>query len=129
MLLLEQFACSYNNKFFMPTNHLISLAEAEEMTKHYRNMNEEILAGPYKNKQILPICETFSREAFDKILLQVGCEKIRIYWGMDETDLVRLVIVGVNAQDQDMLPANDPVIMEAGTRCPLQCPPVSALNS
>ena len=113
----------------MPTNHLIPLAEAEEMTKRYRNMNETILASTFKNRQILPTCETFSREAFDRILLQVGCEKVRIYFGMDDNDLIKLVMVGVNEEDEDMLPANDPVIIENGFRCPIQCPPSSVLNS
>ena len=112
----------------MPSKHLITLAEAEEMTKDYRAQKENILDSSYRGKNILPICETFDRDAFDDILSQNGCKKVRIYFGMDNTELVKMIVVGVNAQNQDMLPANNPVIMEFGARCPTQCPPSSALN-
>jgi len=113
----------------MANNHLIPLDQAAEMTKYYRSMKEEILAAKFKNKNILPICETFDRDAFDNILQQNGCKKVRIYFGMDDNELVKMVVVGVNDQDADMLPANDPVIIEMGIRCPNICPPSSSLNT
>jgi hypothetical protein len=113
----------------MPSKHLITLAEATAMTKNYRNMRENILDNSFRNKNILPLCETFDRDAFDAILAQNGCTGVRLYVGMDDNDLVKMIAVGVNAQDQDILATTDPVIMEVGSRCPPQCPVSSTLNS
>ncbi len=112
----------------MTTNHLITLAEAQEMTKRYAVRHEEILERTFKNKKILPQSETFDREALDRILLQVGCEKVRIYFGMDVNDMVKLLLVGVNTRDEDMISSADPVIMENGIRCPPTCTVISPFS-
>lgn len=113
----------------MASKHLITLAEAEEMTKTYRALRERIIDISYRGKDALPICETFDRDAFDDILAQNGCVSVRLYLGMDNTQKVKVIAVGVNAQDEDMLPNTDPEIMERGQRCPTICPPASSLNS
>ncbi|MGN6298288.1 MAG: hypothetical protein ACTHM7_15970 [Ginsengibacter sp.] len=49
---------------------------------------------------------------------------------------VHAVIVGVNSNNEDILPSSvsmltredDPVILEEATRCPDDCPPSSPLN-
>lgn len=96
-------------------------------------MKTEVLADGYK--EILCNCETFDREAFDKVLAKDGCTGIRIYFGMDAINQLRLVVVGVNAQDQDMISSQssslteDDDIFDNGRRCPDECPPDSPLNS
>ncbi len=39
--------------------HFISLDEAKKMTKKFREEKEKVVKDEYKNKDILPICETF----------------------------------------------------------------------
>ena len=122
----------------MPTN-FISLAEAKTLTTTFRNAKDSILEPQFKDRGILPVCETFPRDAFDIVLAKKGCVGLRIYFAMDPTNTVKLIVVGVNDQDQDMIPAvsggrvdttvvGDDII-DQGRRCPFDCPPPSPLNS
>lgn len=121
----------------MPTKNFITLQQAIQMTSGYRSKKEKILAGEYKNKNILPVCETFGRTAFDTVLAQQGCVGLRVYFGMDESNKVKAIIVGVNSKNEDILPSGTQVklsaegdtIIEDGVRCPEYCPPTSPLNS
>jgi hypothetical protein len=117
-------------------NQFISLSTAIEMTTLYRNQKEGILKPGYQGQNILPISESFDRNAFDSLLAQSGCEGLRIYYGMSEDFKIHAIIVGVNASGEDMLPdtkwasdteAGDEII-ENGNRCPDLCPPASPLN-
>lgn len=122
-------------------NHFISLEEAIALTSRYRNRKEQILEESQRDKNLLPLSETFDRAAFDQVLAQSGCTALRIYYGMKENDQVHAVIVGVNASGQDMLPQasswlNNPEneeeeihIIEIGQRCPDICPEESPLNN
>jgi hypothetical protein len=55
---------------------------------------------------------------------------------MDENLLVHAILVGVNENNEDILPAEtsslttteDDPIMEQSIRCPPDCPPASPLN-
>ncbi|HEU5051885.1 MAG TPA: hypothetical protein VFT78_02165 [Hanamia sp.] len=121
----------------MPTNHFIPLEQAKTMTSLYRGEMNNILAAPYQGKGILPVCETFDRAAFDTLLAETGCTAVRIYYGMSDDLKVHAVVVGVNSNNEDILPAagntlgteEDPVILEEATRCPDDCPPDSPINS
>lgn len=114
-------------------NHFISLAKAKEMTALFRAEKENILAPEFKGKDILCICETFNREAFDALLAENGCVGLRIYFGMTDELKVRVIAVGVNANNEDILPSqgNAPetgdedqnFIVELGLPCPPWCPP------
>lgn len=119
----------------LPSNdHFISLGKAVDMTTLYRDDREAILATQWQNKNILPLSETFNRAAFDTLLAKEGCEGIRIYYGMDEDSKVHAVIVAVNEDNEDILPALSALtliaedIVEEGQRCPELCPPSSPLN-
>lgn len=112
-------------------SQIISLTDAVGRTTDYRTYKEAILATNYRSQNILPLCETFDRDAFDDLLAQTGCEGVRIYFGMDSSKTVHAIIVGVNGDDEDMV---DPesltnLIIEDGRRCPEDCPPASDLNS
>lgn len=115
----------------MPTDHSISLDQASTMTSSYRKGKDAILLSGYQGKNLLPICETFGRAAFDTLLGQTDCTSIRIYFGMDTDLKIHSIIVGVNSNNEDMIPSesNDLQIMEVGIRCPDDCPPKSDLNS
>ncbi|HMJ48488.1 MAG TPA: hypothetical protein VK498_14240, partial [Ferruginibacter sp.] len=99
-----------------------------EMTALYRDDKETILATTYQNQGILPNSETFDADAVYAILDQEGCKSMRIYYGMNEDHKVHAIIVGVNEENEDMLPA-EPVILEESIRCPTNCPPSSSLNA
>ena len=124
----------------MPNTNFISLAQAKQLTSTYRSKKEKVLEPSFKGKGVLPVCETFGREAFDTVLAKPGCMGLRIYFAMDEINMVKLVIVGVNENNEDMITVteNDTMmrttgdggeIIEDGTRCPDFCPPPSPLNS
>lgn len=134
-VIIQQFAFSSTKKtVVMP--HLISLSAAIALTSNYKKQKESLLNSAIQGPHVLPDCETFDRDAFDTLLKQDGCTRVRIYFGMDEKNMVKLVIVGVDANDNDMVPQqtrsledDTSVIIEDGLRCPEMCPPSSPLNS
>ncbi len=121
----------------MATNHhlsgdtnLISLSTAKEMTLRYRTEKGNVLKSGYEN--ILLLSETFNRDAFDKLLSQSGCVGVRVYFGMNADLTIKVIAVGVNADDRDILPLtenaelisdDEGVIVEEGRPCPPFCPP------
>lgn len=123
----------------MTTNHFITLQKGIDMTTLYRQQKENILAAAHKNQNILPLSETFDRAAIDAILQEEGCTSFRIYYGMNEDLLLHAILVGVNANNEDILPSSgnsisslidtaDDVIVEQSVRCPPDCGPSSPLN-
>lgn len=114
----------------MPQN--ISLSTAAEMTSDYRDQKTNILKVGVA-ADVLPICETFDRDVFDTVLAKSGCVGIRAYLAMDSNNKIKFVFVGVNDQDEDLLPSghspNSDDIIEEGQRCPPICPPGSPLNN
>lgn len=125
------------------SKHLISLDQAKHMTARFRKEKTLMLREEFVKKDVLPICETFERSAFDQILAQPGCVGVRAYYGMDENLGVHLLFVGTNEKNEDILPLEDTaykmraaategtgnaVIAENGSRCPSDCPPPSPIN-
>jgi len=113
-------------------SHFISLDDAIGMTAAYRNARETILDTSFRSQNILPYSETFNRNAFDALLAIDACAGIRIYYGMDDNSRVHAVIVGVNEDNEDILPLSSTIItnyiVEEGQRCPDLCVPASGLN-
>ena len=112
--------------------HRISLDTAIKITTLYRAQRNRILGLEWQGKDLLPISETFDRTALDRLLAQPGCTAVRIYYGMDETLQVHAVVVGVNANDQDILPtpdAPDAEILDVSKICPPICTLGSPLNT
>ena len=118
-------------------SQFISLTEAHNMTTLYRQYRETILEPEYQSQDILAISETFDKADVETVLGHSGCEGLRVYYGMDENFRVHAILVGVNGDNEDMLPpANPPSpapedehILERGLRCPDMCGPESPLNS
>ena len=106
--------------------HFITLKEAKELTATYMARKANILNPVYGALDILPNCETFDRAAIDAILAQTECTQIRVYYGMDANLAVHSIIVGVDANGDDLLPtdpdAPNQQIMENAGRCPTICP-------
>jgi hypothetical protein len=113
-------------------NHEITLAQGIDLTKRFRDLRPTVINPIYANTDIVANSETFDRAAIDALLEQNDCQKIRIYYGMTPDLKIHAVLVGVNSDDEDILPAaGSPagLIMEGAMRCPTDCPPPSALNS
>ena len=120
-------------------DHFISLEQARNMTRRFRENRDNVLAPKYQGSDLLPNAETFDRAPFDSVLAQPGCTALRVYYGMDENLDVHAIIVGVNERNEDLLPATgtgattesgdgEPQIIEVGQRCPPECASLSPLN-
>lgn len=126
------------------------------MIDKYNQERNSILEPQYKGKDVLAICETFDRTDIDAVLRQRDCVALRIYYGMDTSNKVHAIIVGVNSNNEDIVPSTgnassaatnremggsgsegvnqvleeDPgLILEMARRCPTDCPPSSSLKS
>jgi hypothetical protein len=116
-------------------NHFIPLADASAMTSRYRENRNAVLQPSFQNQNVLPVCETFDRSAFDVLLAKPSCASIRIYYGMDAAMKIHAIIVAADENDRDILPLNatgsdeEEDILDRANRCPDLCPPESPLNS
>lgn len=118
--------------------HKISLEEAVDMTKRYREHKETILKTEYQGKDILCLSETFNKEELLRYFSKPEIYGIRIYYGMDATLKTHAILVGVDQEGKDILPVakniqvnqeEEPLIFEDGKRCPPECSLSSVLNS
>lgn len=117
-------------------SHFISLEKAIELTQRYRAQKESLLVPAHQNQNVLPLSETFNRAAIDQLLAQPGCTGLRIYYGLDDALLLHAVLVGVDAENNDLLTpvaltageGDGPVIIDNSIRCPPICPSGSPLN-
>jgi len=110
-------------------SQFISLQDAIDLTTNFRLSKETILDSTYRNQGTLPICETFIRQVFDDLLQQSDCTSIRIYLGLDSNYKVKLMVVGVDSNGDDILTTHNELIADDGLRCPTNCPPTSPLNT
>jgi hypothetical protein len=113
-------------------NHEITLSEAIDLTKRFRDLRPTVINPVHVNDDIVANSETFDRAAIEALLEQPDCQKIRIYYGMTPDLKIHAVLVGANSEDLDILPVGgnpSGLIMEGAQRCPTDCPPESPLNS
>jgi hypothetical protein len=107
----------------------ITLTEAQDMIALYQDTRSGLLASGYST-DVLPLSITFSKEDVDNLLSQQGTDKLRIYFGMQDTDnLIDVILVAVDANDDDIVPSTNYRLLDRGARCPSNCPPASVLNS
>ena len=105
-------------------NHEITLEKAIEMTTRFREDIQSMLKPEFSAIGILPISETFNKSIFEDLAMQSGCVAIRSYLGMDNNNNVRLLFVGVDDNNTDILVNTDQqpgYIFEYGQRCPPIC--------
>jgi hypothetical protein len=112
---------------FKNMSEFISVNDASKMNADFRTIRELMLQTTYQGNNTLPICETFDKEQVLEMLGQTDCVALRVYLGLNDDTRVVAVLVGVNDEDEDIL--GNEYVLERGTRCPLECPPSSALNS
>ncbi len=96
-------------------DHSMSLVEAAELTKNYRESvgTGTILSG------------FFGKTALLGILRQTGCVGMRIYNALLSDGKLTFVLVGVDSEGEDM---EDGEIAEIMYPCPPICPGGSTLN-
>ncbi|WP_294673965.1 hypothetical protein [uncultured Fluviicola sp.] len=93
----------------------ITPEEAAVLTKRYRDANAPgAITGEFVGKENLL-----------KLLEQPGCMGIRFYYGLDAEGNPEMVLVGADANQNDMLS----IIMENTYRCPPFCSQSNVLNS
>jgi hypothetical protein len=100
-----------------PRDHRISKSEAAKKTKRYKEKKEK--------KDRYPTL-AFHGEAYTRILQQSGCVGIRAYPGEHEDGAVTMILVGVDADGNDMVNgelAQDPFY------CPPDCSDPNELNT
>jgi hypothetical protein len=111
------------------SNNFITLAQAKDMTKRYRENLDALVTPDYAGA--LPYSETFDASAIQALLNQAGCVSFRCYFGMKEDKAVCAIFVGVDADGKDILSTNlinglkdgEDLIVEIGIRCPPECNP------
>lgn len=108
-------------------SEFISLTEAHKMIKTYKDTKPLILREG-QSSDVLPLCETFTADHVRSLLEQTGCGGLRVYFGMDDSKNVKLVLVGVDDNDKDICEGTN-AFLDKGARCPSNCPPDSPLNS
>jgi hypothetical protein len=133
--------------------HIISTATAETYIKSFSVAKKELMrvaaTDSFMTRDFqLPIGESFNRDAIAALLNADGAVGIRIYLGRDDSGLVRLVLMPVNKDGEDIhtqlvkLPAPttggqtttrsysvESQAVDIGQRCPTQCDSVvSGLN-
>lgn len=95
-------------------NHTIPISEGAALTKNFR-----------KKFQNQPKGYFFSKDTLDSILQQTGCVGIRFYFGSDDNGTLKLVFVGAQANEDDILN----IVGDGGFLCPPNCGSVNVLNS
>ena len=118
------------------SNGFISLQQAIDMTRRYRQNKAAVIDPAYSGNDVLAICDTINKEAIAALLAKPGCTAIRLYYGMNEELQLRPILVAVNKNDEDILPTDTGInasvgddIVDDAMRCPPLCPPPSPLNS
>lgn len=91
----------------------IDLNTASSWTKNYRDK-----AAPDKEDGQLIKCHFFGREILQQILDQEGCMGIRMYHAYNQEGQRQLVLVGANAEGEDMV---EGTIADRSKICPPDC--------
>lgn len=83
------------------------LDTAAEWTANYRAANPEGRRAHF-----------FGKDIINSIIAQTGCMGIRVYYALDEDGVQQMIMVGVNAEENDMF---NGVIAERALPCPTYC--------
>jgi hypothetical protein len=97
-------------------DHTITLEEASRLTRNFRKSAEPgSKLGTF-----------FGKSTLQQILDQRDCVGIRYYYGLKDDGTPVLVLVGADANENDMV---DGIIAEKGIPCPPACGEPDVLNS
>jgi len=118
-------------------DHRISVDAAVDMVTSFRDRLPSILQPSFTGA--LPYAETFNRNVFEELLALENCIAVRAYLGLDDQQQIRLILVGVNDDGEDILPPEEisnsgedsglgAALFEYGQRCPPVCGTQGPLN-
>ncbi len=97
-------------------DHLISLADASELTANFRNaQTDDYIKAEY-----------FGKNAILSLLKQDDCIGMRVYYGQEIDGVKKLVLVAVDANGNDLV---NGVILDKGFPCPSYCSTSNSLNA
>ena len=96
-------------------DHAITLSEAAEWTRNYRENNANATKGHF-----------YGKDAIQAILDQSGCVGIRIYYDIDNNGAKQLIIVGAGTNENDL---HNGLLAERSLPCPSKCGANNPLNS
>jgi hypothetical protein len=99
-----------------PRDHRISLATAVELTRRFRESAppDAVKAGAFHADQVRAL------------LAQPGVVALRVYYGLDEKGNSSLVLVGLDANDNELTGGT---LLDVIFPCPPFCTDASPLNS
>jgi len=97
-------------------DHSITLEEASQLTRNFR---DHAPSGSRRGG-------FFGKDALQSILDQEGCVGIRIYLGRSEDGKPDLLLVGVDADENDLIEGQ---LAEKAYPCPPYCGSSNTLNS
>ena len=83
------------------------------------------LTGNYRAAGNTELGAFYGKDILRQILDQEGCMGIRIYYGEDKNGKKEMVLVGANANEDDMLE----LVADSGRKCPPYCGAPNSLNS
>lgn len=95
---------------------LVSVTAASALTGAFRK------AHPSQ-----PKCYYFSQQTLNALLNQEECVGLRFYFGQDADGVLKLVYVGVNGDEDDIL--DNGLVGNSGVPCPVSCSATNTLNS
>lgn len=93
----------------------VTLAEAAAWTKRYRTSNPNAIKATF-----------YGINKINDVLNQPGVVGIRFYNGEDSSGVNNLILVGVDANENDI---TNGIIVESGIECPSVCGTSNPLNS
>lgn len=96
-------------------DHAITLTEAAEWTRNYREANPNATKGHF-----------YGKNAIQAIINQTDCVGIRIYYANDTAGAKQLIIVGANTSENDL---HTGLLAERSLPCPTKCGVNNPLNS
>ena len=97
---------------------MIKLPVAANLTENYRTKNGTTELGAFYGKDII-----------NELLEQDGCMGVRIYYGLNDNGSKEMVIVGVDADENDILTDGAAKIADNGLRTPPITGTLNSLNS
>jgi DNA-directed RNA polymerase beta subunit len=97
-------------------DHSISLNDASQMTAAYRGT---ITSGE-------PIAAAFTKKSIEDIINQQSCVGLRMYYALDASGTLTLVLVGIKSDGDDIIGGQ---IAQWGQQCPPFCGVQNQLNS
>ena len=134
--------------------HILPIADAIEYTKNFRTARDTFYnqRPSIKNELNFPQAEAFNRDAIAVLLNQKdsagnGAAGVRIYYGLDRSGSVRMVLVPYDSKGNDIInqlvgdksvkipgiasayaEGSNGQTIEAGQRCPTVCSSTGGLN-